>query len=75
MRPLSDLRGVHVVGVGLHPYQHGSTEMLDFLTEQKHLLRHATSEGEFNRLLIETESRMLGETVNWYARRSVVGVS
>lgn len=52
-----------------------SEEMLEFLNEQKVLLENASSHCEFSRLLIETESRLLGETVNWYARRSFVGVA
>jgi hypothetical protein len=53
---------------------HTSVEMLEFLAEQKTLLENASSAREYSRLLIETESRLLGETVNWYARRSFVGV-
>ena len=52
-----------------------SKEMLAFLDEQKTLLENASSAREYSRLLIETESRLLGETVNWYARRSFVGVA
>jgi hypothetical protein len=52
-----------------------SSEMYKFLLEQKTLLENASSAREYSRLLIETESRLLGETVNWYARRSFLGVS
>jgi hypothetical protein len=52
-----------------------SSEMYDFLLEQRTLLENASSAREYCRLLIETESRLLGETVNWYARRSFLGVS
>lgn len=50
-------------------------EMLQFLSDQKLLLENAASEREYCRLLIETEARLLGETVNWYGRRSFLGVA
>jgi len=55
--------------------EHTSSEMLEFLERQAVLLEGADSPREFSRLLIETESRLLGETVNWYARRFYVGVT
>ena len=54
---------------------HTSREMLEFLGPHKDLLATAPTEREYRRLLIETESRLLGETVNWYARRSFMGVA
>jgi hypothetical protein len=59
----------------LEARQHTSEEMLDFLRHQRELLVTASSPREYGRLLIETESRLLGETVTWYARRSFVGVA
>jgi hypothetical protein len=52
-----------------------SEEMIAFLNDQVKLLKNASSTREYSRLLIETESRLLGETVNWHARRSFLGVS
>lgn len=54
-----------------HTYQ----EMRDFLESQKSHLKHATSERAFNRLALETESRLLGETASWYSRRAFTGVT
>ncbi len=59
----------------LEARKHTSEEMVAFLERQAELLEGATSAREFAALLIETESRLLGETVNWYARRSFVGVA
>jgi hypothetical protein len=50
-------------------------EMLDFLKAQTALLNQAGSENEFAALAVETESRLLGETANWYARRAFTGVA
>jgi len=61
------------VAFDLEARQHTSSELLEFLLPQKTLLENASSAREYSRLLLETESRLLGETVNWYARRSVVG--
>jgi len=52
-----------------------SNEMIAFLHEQVSFLKNANTAREYGRLLIETESRLLGETVNWYARRSFLGIS
>jgi len=59
----------------LEAKEHTSSEMFAFLQEQKALLEGAQSPSEVSRLVIETESRLLGETANWYARRSFVGVA
>ena len=59
----------------LEAKEHTASELLIFLNEQKALLMDAQSLGEVCRLVIETETRLLGETVNWYARRSFVGVA
>jgi hypothetical protein len=52
-----------------------SGELLEFLPVQRSLLEIASSTREYSRLLIDTENRLLGETVTWYARRSFLGVS
>jgi hypothetical protein len=54
---------------------HISREMTVFLKGQKTLLEEATTSREYARLLQETESRLLGETANWYTRRSFTGVA
>ena len=59
----------------LQAKKHTSDELIAFLENQARLLEGATTSREFAKLLIETESRLLGETVNWYARRSFVGVA
>lgn len=54
---------------------HTFTETLEFLEEQLVAIREARSGYEFNRLLLETETRLLGETASWFSRRSYIGVS
>lgn len=54
---------------------HTHSEMFRFLTLQRAHIERAQSEREFVRLLLETESRLLGENANWYARRSFTGVA
>ena len=46
-----------------------------FLTRQAGLIKAATSEREFAKILNGTESRLLGETVTWFSRRSSTGVA
>jgi len=55
--------------------KHTFTDILVFLRSQRQLLAKAATEREFCQFLLETESRLLGETVNWYARRSFTGIS
>jgi hypothetical protein len=64
-----------VAAFDLEARLHTSMEMLEFLEPHKDLLATATTARDYRRLLIETESRLLGETVNWYARRSFMGVA
>lgn len=59
----------------LEARSHTFKEMHEFLTRQAKLLGIATSEREFSKLLTETESRLLGETVTWFSRRSFTGVA
>jgi hypothetical protein len=50
-------------------------DMLSFLRRQMQFIENATSEREFAELVLETESRLLGETVNWLSRRSFAEVA
>lgn len=50
-------------------------ETLQFLKQQRPRLIEAESFREFASLLLETESRLLGETASWYHRRSVTAVN
>jgi len=50
-------------------------ESLNFLKRQRPYLEQAASGLEFDRLLLETETVLLGEITNWYSRRSNKGVS
>jgi hypothetical protein len=50
-------------------------EMVDFLKKHKDRIAGATSDMEFAHLAIEAESRLLGETVTWYFRRSYTSVT
>lgn len=59
----------------LEARKHTFSDMLVFLNRQRHLLIHASSEREFRHLLLLTESRLLGETVNWFSRRSFTGIA
>jgi hypothetical protein len=54
---------------------HTFAEMLDFLRAQEEHLQNASSERAFSKLALETETRLLGETVSWYSRRAFVGVN
>jgi len=55
----------------VHTYE----EMLAFLQEQTPLLESAATENEFAALALQTETRLLGETANWHARRAYTGVA
>ncbi len=59
----------------LEARSHTFKEMHTFLTRQAELIKNASSEREFSKLLTETESRLLGETVTWFSRRSFTGVA
>jgi hypothetical protein len=50
-------------------------ELVTFLKKQVEMIENADSEHEFAALVIEAESRLLGETAAWYSRRSFTGVS
>jgi len=49
--------------------------MHSYLVDQQRRLEAARSEREFARLALDTASRLLGETVNWFSRRSYSGVA
>jgi hypothetical protein len=59
----------------LEARSHTFEEMHAFLQRQERRLLAAGSAHEFAGLLAETEGRLLGETVNWYARRAFTGVA
>ena len=59
----------------LEARKHTYAEMLAFLEEQKDRMNQAATERDFVRLLLETESRLLGEIANWFSRRSFTGVA
>jgi hypothetical protein len=54
---------------------HTYNDIESFLERQRKALLAASCEGDFVRLLTETESRLLGETANWFSRRSFTGVA
>ena len=59
----------------LEARKHTYNDMLVILRSQHKLLNEASTAREFGRLVLETESRLLGETVNWYSRRSFTGIT
>ena len=50
-------------------------EVGQYLKVQKVCLDSASSKREFDMLMLETERRLLGETVNWFSRRWFTGVA
>jgi hypothetical protein len=54
---------------------HTYREMFEFLDLQEKHLMSAMSERDYAKLVVETESHLLGETANWFSRRSFTGVS
>lgn len=55
--------------------EHTSKELHEFLVLQVELLEQSSSSVEYSRLVLQTEERLLGETVNWYSRRTFVSVA
>jgi hypothetical protein len=55
--------------------KHTYDEALKFLGTQRKQLEHAMSERSFCMLAMETEGRLLGETVSWYARHTAISVA
>lgn len=54
---------------------HVYSEMLAFLEQQTGRLEQAVSEDDFLDALVETETRLLGETASWLVRRSFMTVT
>ncbi|MFZ3141240.1 hypothetical protein [Polaromonas sp.] len=50
-------------------------DMLAFLEAQANLLASAQTEREFDRLVQETELRLLSENLQWFSRRSFLGAT
>lgn len=50
-------------------------EMLRTLEQHKKIIRGAQSEHEFAALVVQTETRLLGEHVKWFSRRVFTGVT
>jgi hypothetical protein len=50
-------------------------ETLDFLKRQKEQMPHVDSGPEFNRMVLATETVLLGEVTNWFSRRSNTSVT
>ena len=59
----------------LEAREHTYDEIRAFLREQERHLKEVTLERDFARLVLETESQLLGETANWFSRRSFTGVA
>jgi hypothetical protein len=59
----------------LEAQEHTYREMLEFLEQQEMNLNGAGSERDYAALVLETESALLGETANWFSRRSFTGVT
>jgi hypothetical protein len=51
------------------------SETLSFLERQRPYLEQADTVEEFDFLLLETETELLGEVANWFSRRSTTGVN
>lgn len=54
---------------------HTFAQMRDFLTAQAQRLTQAASQREAMALAVESETRLLGETLTWYARRVYTGIA
>lgn len=59
----------------LEARQHTFADMLVFLQSQLKQLNDASNGRELGQLVMETESRLLGETLNWYSRRTFTGIA
>lgn len=54
---------------------HTYKEMLEYLQSVRLMFGAAKSERAFTHLMLQAESRLLGETANWASRRSFTGVA
>lgn len=50
-------------------------ETLDYLKRTQPLFSTVHSERALTHLVLQTEARLLGETANWYSRRSFTSVT
>ncbi len=50
-------------------------ELIDYLGDQTERLKGAPSAREFTRLVMDTERRLLGETAEWFTRRTFTTVT
>ncbi len=58
------------VAFDLEPREHTYRETFHFLERTRPVVAAATSEAEFIRLVLDTETRLLSENATWAARRS-----
>jgi len=63
------------MALDLEAQEHTYRDMREFLMQQERNLRNATSNREYADLVLETEFQLLGETANWFSRRSFVTVA
>lgn len=54
---------------------HSFDDMQHFVARQAALVEMASSLREFTSLVLQTEARLLAETLSWFGRRSYVGVA
>ena len=59
----------------LEARRHTYEEMIRALEKQKDFIEGAGSEREFADLVLQTETRLVGENVNWFSRRAFTGVA
>lgn len=50
-------------------------ETRKFLKKQRGVIKQANTAAEYDRLLLETETVLLGEVTNWFSRRATTGVN
>ena len=55
--------------------RHTYEEMLHAMETPRALIEGASSEREFVALVLQTETRLVGENVNWFSRRAFTGVT
>jgi hypothetical protein len=49
--------------------------MLDSLNREKEQMPHVDTGAEFDRMVLATETVLLGEVANWFSRRSNTSVT
>lgn len=55
--------------------KHTYREMIRALVQQREFIEGANSEHEFATLVLQTEARLVGENVSWFARRAFTKVA